>query len=251
MELVLTSTGTAIGSGFAQGTSVSITTNNFAALDDGTYQVAARQRNSAGDSPLSPELTIVFDTTEPDSVIGSVITTGNVGRLYRSDLASSEEGAGLIYALTDSPTGATIDSTTGVIEWTPTSNQLGTNSFSVAATDLAGNVRSEQFNVEVADAPLAEVRLEITDLQNNPISSVGVGEEFLLRMFGVDARATGREGVFGAFADILFDNSLVRAISGSIDHEFPATNKGRFKPARSTSWGRPQRRLNRPLNARV
>ncbi len=188
VELVDVASGSVIGTGVATGTSISITTNNIAALGDGTYEIAARQVNGNDTSTLSPSLTLVYDTTVPDSVIATAATQANVSRAYQSDLISSEEGSGLIYAFSTAPTGATINATTGVINWTPTQSQSGANTFTLELTDVAGNVRSESFSVNVADAPLAEVRLEITDLQGNPISSIAAGQEFLLNMIAVDAR---------------------------------------------------------------
>ena len=43
----------------------------------------------------------------------------------RTDLISSEEGSGLVYSFTAAPTGATINATTGVIDWTPVAGQIG------------------------------------------------------------------------------------------------------------------------------
>ncbi len=55
---------------------------------------------------------------------------------------------------------------------------------------------------------------------------------FLLNFIGVDARISfQRDGIFGAFADILFDSSLVRPEPGSVvlyDDRFPAVQKGTF-----------------------
>ena len=233
VDLVVVGTGTVVGSGFASGNTVTITTNNIAALGDGTYEIAARQRDASSTSGLSSPLTLVYDTTVPESVVGSASTQANVDRPFQTDLVSAEEGSGLIYAITNGPSGATINSTTGVIDWTPTQAQVGTNSFDLSLTDAAGNVRNESFDVEVAAAPIVEIKLELVDLQGNPISSVAVGEEFLMRFIGVDARQFSfqRDGVFSAFADILFDSSLVQPVQGSAidyDERFPAVQKGVF-----------------------
>jgi cyclophilin family peptidyl-prolyl cis-trans isomerase len=230
VELINTGDGAVIGSGLATGTSITIATNNIAALGDGTYQVAARQRSGNDTSTLSPSLTIVYDTDAPDSVIASAPTQGNVDRPFQADLISSEEGSGLIYALSSAPTGATIEAATGVVNWTPTDSQLGENTLSVLLTDVAGNTLNESFTVNVAAPPLAEIKLEVTDLQNNPITEIGIGDEFILHFIGVDARSSfTRDGVFAAFADILFDSSLVQPVAGqSIDFtdRFPISQKG-------------------------
>jgi cyclophilin family peptidyl-prolyl cis-trans isomerase len=231
VELVETTSGSVVGSGFAIGSSVTISTNNIAALGDGGYTIAARQRNATETSGLSDPLALVYDTTSPASVIASAATQANVGRLFQTDLVSDEEGSGLRYSLASAPAGASINSTTGVIDWTPIANQLGSNTFALDLTDAAGNTRSESFSVDVAGAPLAEIKLELVDLQGAPITSIAVGQQFLMRFIGVDVRqfAFDRDGVFAAFADILFDSSLVRPVPGStIDYadRFPSVNKG-------------------------
>ncbi len=233
VELVEVGSGTVIDSGTVSGSSINITTNNIAALGDGSYEIAARQRQGSTISVLSPSITVVYDTTAPDTVVASAATQANVDRAFQTDLISGEEGSGLIYDLSSAPTGATINAATGVVDWTPDSSQVGTNTFTLELTDAAGNVRSESFNVEVADVPLVGIKLELTDLQGTVIDAVDVGQQFLMRFIGVDLRqfSFDRDGVFAAFADILFDSSLIRPVPGSaIDYadRFPAVNKGTF-----------------------
>ena len=229
VELVDTATGSVLGTGNAIGQTITITTNNLAALGDGTYSIAARTRSGNDVSNLSPSLSVVYDTTDPLSVISSASVTANVGRAYVTDLISDEEGSGLVYQLTTSPTGASINASTGVINWTPTQSQLGDNGFTLQLTDVAGNTRSESFNVAVAGSPKAEIKLQITDLQGNEIDSLAVGQQFLLNIIAVDARAFTQPGVFAAYTDIVFDSTLIRPVSGtSIEHsdQFSVTPKG-------------------------
>ncbi|KAA1259161.1 putative peptidyl-prolyl cis-trans isomerase [Rubripirellula obstinata] len=233
VELVDTNTGSVIGTGNATGQTITITTNNIATLGDGTYPIAARSAVGNDVSNLSPSIAVTYDDTQPASVISSAARTGNVGRAFVTDLISVEEGSGLVYSFTAAPTGATIDATSGVIQWTPTAAQLGSNSFTLSLTDAAGNTRTETFDVAVAGTPLAEIRLELTDLQGNSISSVGVGDEFLLNFIGVDARRFTQPGVFAAYADILFDSNLIQPVPGSsieFDPDFSVVPKGTFSP---------------------
>jgi cyclophilin family peptidyl-prolyl cis-trans isomerase len=233
VELVNIDSGSVVGTGVATGTSIVITTNNIEALGDGTYPIAARQRVGADVSDVSPTITLVFDTTAPDSVVASAATNANLFRLYQTDLISTEEGSGLVYQLTTAPSGASIDSATGQIEWTPVSEQLGDNTFTVELTDAAGNTLTESFTVSVAGEPLAEIRIDLTDLQGNPISSVAIGEEFLMNMVAVDARLFNKPGIFAAYADILFDSSIVRPVPGTdiqFSSDFSVVLKGTFAP---------------------
>ena len=230
VELVDQTTGNVIGTGISNGTSITITTSNIAALGDGTYVLVARQIVETEISPTSAPLSVTYDSTAPESVVDSAATQGNVGVAYVTDLINSEEGSGLSYAFASAPTGASIDTATGVIDWTPNEAQLGSNSFTIELLDPAGNTRSESFNVLVAEAPVAEVRLELTDLQGNPITAIETGQEFLLNFIAIDARGMFEvDGVFGAYADILFDSNLVQPKPGSAityDDDFSAIQKG-------------------------
>lgn len=215
VQLINSQTSAVLGEAIASGTSVTVTTNNIAALGDGTYNVTARQIFDSQTSEQSSPVTVTYDTTQPDSVIGSANTRGNVGRLYQTDLINSEEGS-ITYALTQAPSGATINGGSGLIQWTPATGDVGDNTFTVAVTDLAGNSRSESFTVTVAAEPRAEVKLVLRDTDGNEISNVNVGEDFVLELVGVDARSSlDRDGVFAIYADILFDSSIVRVKGGT------------------------------------
>ncbi len=231
VELVNLDSGSVVGTDIASGTSIEITTNNIAALGDGTYPIAARQRIGNDTGGLSPSIVVVYDTIAPDSVVASAATSGNLGRLYETDLINSEEGSGLVYQLVAGPSSAMINAATGQIQWTPFEQELGDNTFTLELTDAAGNTRSESFTVTVAGEPLAEIRLDLTDLQGNPITSVAVGDKFLLNLIAVDARLFNKPGVFSAYADILFDSSIVRVEQGStitFSDDFTVERKGTF-----------------------
>ena len=230
VELVDLGTNAVVGTGVASGTSVLITTSNIAALGDGTYQLAARQSAAGQTSTFSPTLTVIYDTTEPGIVSDTANTDANIGAIYSTDLISDEEGSGLVYSLVSGPAGATLDSTSGIVDWTPTSEQVGEQTFSIELTDLAGNVRTDSFTVTVAEAPVAAIRIDLTDLEGNPITGIAAGQEFLLKMVAEDNRAfLDRDGVYGAFADITFDESLIRPKPGTpieFSPAFPVTRTG-------------------------
>ena len=56
----------------------------------------------------------------------------------------------LSYALSSGPTGARIDSA-GVVNWTPTQDQVGTQRFTVTVTDLSNAIVSQEFSVQVSE----------------------------------------------------------------------------------------------------
>lgn len=210
-EVLLFAGSTEIGRGTASGTSIVITTNNLAALGDGTYQITAKQSLSGETSPASAPLSVTFDATQPVRVT-SFPTTANAGNVLSFDLTHPEEGQGLSYGLTSSPTGAAVNAQTGLLTWTPTASQIGNQALTLTLTDLAGNVRSETFNINVADVLLGGVRLEVTDLSGTVIQRVQPGQDFLLKFYASDLRtALNRSGVFSAYTDVNFNGELVGA----------------------------------------
>ncbi len=214
-EVILYAGTVEIGRGTAQGTTASVSTTNLAALGDGTYQITARQVVGGQTSSASPALSMTYDATMPVRV-QHFPTAANVGVPLNVNLNHPEEGTGLVYALTTAPQGATINAQTGVISWTPTAAQIGAQSLTLTLTDVAGNVRTETFAVNVAAAPMAGTRLEVTDLQGNVITQIDPNQEFLLHFYASDLRAVlDRAGVFAAFTDILFDSTLVAPVTGT------------------------------------
>jgi large repetitive protein len=212
-EVRLFSGTTEVGRGTATGTTINITTNNIAALGDGTYSITARQFSGANSSTASPALSITYDATQPVRITGFP-TNANLNTPVNVNLTHAEEGSGLVYAFTTAPAGATINPTTGVISWTPTSAQQGSQSFTLTLTDTAGNVRTETFPVTVAGAALAGTRLEVATLAGAVVTSVAAGDEFLLRLYARDLRgALDQSGVFSAFTDVLFNSALVSPVT--------------------------------------
>ena len=85
------------------------------------------------------------------------LTTAKEGVAYTYDVdATDPNGDTLTYSLTVSPSGMTINSTTGVITWTPTEGQVGENEVVVEVSD--GNKSTTQsFTVTVAETLLTSI----------------------------------------------------------------------------------------------
>jgi hypothetical protein len=187
----------------------------MAALGDGTYQITARQASGGQVSSASPAISVTFDATLPVN-IQNFPTTANVGVPVNVNLSHPEEGSGLVYGLTGAPAGATINPQTGVISWTPTTAQIGSQTMSLTLTDLAGNIRTQTFTVAVAAEPLAGTRLEIVNLAGQVVTQVDPNEEFFLRFYARDLRNVfDRTGIFSAFTDILFDSTKVTPVTST------------------------------------
>ncbi|MCC9641513.1 peptidylprolyl isomerase [Rhodopirellula sp. JC740] len=221
VQIINTADNTVVGVGTATGGSVAITTSNLAAIGDGTYSLAARQIVNGLTSANSTSLSVTLDRTAPTFTLPANANTGNVGAPYEANLVSPDEGSGVTYSLTVFPSGATIGSSNGIINWTPTAAQLGDNDFTVELRDLAGNTTTESYVVTVAEEALARIEVRLTDLNGNEIDSIDVGQEFLLQLIGVDARQLSeRGGIYSAYADIEFDGTLAEVVPGtSIEYD--------------------------------
>jgi hypothetical protein len=82
--------------------------------------------------------------------------TATVGQLYSYDVDATDPDAGdvLTYSLDVAPAGMTIDSISGLIQWTPTAAQLGLNAVTVRADDGRGAFATQSFSIDVALALL-------------------------------------------------------------------------------------------------
>jgi len=78
-------------------------------------------------------------------IISTPVTTATVGKLYRYDVNSTGLPAPT-YMLVTAPAGMTINSTTGLISWSPGVNQLGSNAVSVRVYNSVG-VNTQSFSI--------------------------------------------------------------------------------------------------------
>ena len=88
----------------------------------------------------------------PPVITSTPITTATVGQLYSYDVDATDPDAGntLTFSLTTGPTGMTINSVSGLIQWTPAANQVGANSVTVLVQDQAGLPATQSFTVQVS-----------------------------------------------------------------------------------------------------
>ncbi len=85
------------------------------------------------------------------------VTTAKEGAVYTYNVEATDPNEDtLIYSLTTSPTGMTINSTTGVITWTPTEDQVGENEVVVEVSDGRKST-TQSFTVTVEKALLASI----------------------------------------------------------------------------------------------
>jgi hypothetical protein len=87
------------------------------------------------------------------------VTTAKEGAVYTYDVeATDPNGDTLTYSLPINPTGMTINSTTGVITWTPTEDQIGENVVVVEVSDGSKST-TQSFSVTVDETLLASIEV--------------------------------------------------------------------------------------------
>ncbi len=217
----------------AGGTSVNIPTTQFDATVDGDYVVRVTQTVNGIES-LAGTYNLKIDRTGPAQVSPAPPTEAIATKPYNYNAQHPDEGSsGFRYSLANAPAGMTIDPVTGVLTWTPTAAQVGTQTFGIIAKDAAGNSSSPRTaSVNVAAAPLVQFILKVTDAQGNPITSIANGGAFELRVFTKDLSTVDAHGLFSAYMDIVYDQTFADLV-GPITFNtanYPSTHPGTSSP---------------------
>ncbi len=88
----------------------------------------------------------------PPRITSDAPRFGSVGSTYTYSMqASDPEGTPLVFSLGRGPSGMTVDPTTGSVQWTPTTTQFGKHVVTLRATDSAGAVAVESFELDVCN----------------------------------------------------------------------------------------------------
>ena len=95
----------------------------------------------------------------PPSITSTPVTTANTGELYSYDVNATDPDAGdvLTYSLTTAPAGMSIDTDTGLIQWTPAPAQAGNPSVIVKVQDQDGLSATQGFTIAVSQTNHAPV----------------------------------------------------------------------------------------------
>gem|GEM_PF-2954923 len=96
---------------------------------------------------LDDMITPCLSTSKPiPTITSNAPTSAIVDQLYTYDVSAVGSPS---YALTTAPSGMTIDTTTGLISWRPTSAQQGTQSVTIQTSNVAGT-NSQSFTITVS-----------------------------------------------------------------------------------------------------
>jgi VCBS repeat-containing protein len=214
-------------------------------LGQGPSGLTAIQTLSGSDSDASSTLNVTIDSTQP--TFSSTAPTSAIATFPLTyDAQTNEEGAssGLVYTLTGAPTGATINSSTGVLTWTPTIGQIGTQTFNIVATDAAGNAATQPVTVEV-ESPLVDIKLSLTKPDGTPLTSLAIGQDFVLHVATQDVRAAGSaqeltfssDATGGTFTLTITSGSTTKTTDPITYSTTAATTQANIKAAIDAAFG--------------
>lgn len=136
-----------------------------------------------------------------------------------NDLPSSQGGITII-SVTPGTQGGTTSLAGGnqSVRYTPRPGFAGTESFTYTISDAAGNISSATATVNLLpdsrNDDVVGFQIEFVDVVNNqPITDIQAGDEFLARVTVEDLReGVDQTGVFSAFLDLLYTDELVAVV---------------------------------------
>jgi hypothetical protein len=162
--------GTLIAEAVAAAASFTIT-GNSTTLPDGTYAVTATQTVEGRTSEAFSASDLVVDTAGP-TVTSTPITTIESDTPYIYDINTNEDGDGVMFAVVTAPDDLVLLEDTGVINWFPALADVGDQTVTIAATDVAGNQTNHSFVVTVTSgAPRPDVTAAM-DLSRVPATLI-------------------------------------------------------------------------------
>ncbi|MBK8946417.1 MAG: putative Ig domain-containing protein [Ignavibacteriae bacterium] len=143
----------------------------------GSYNVTVKATNGVSpDASQSFTIVVALPNTAP-VITTAAVTNGVVGQMYSYDVDATGNPAPT-YSLTTSPSGMTINSTSGLIQWTPSSS--GSYNVTVKASNGVSPDASQSFTIVVALPNTAPV-----------ITTAAVTNGVVGQLYSYDVDATG------------------------------------------------------------
>ena len=119
----------------------------------GNHNVALKVEDMIGLSDTQSFTITVANVNDPPQITSEAITLATQGELYSYGMEVSDPDPAdtITYSLSVSPSGMTINPSTGLIFWTPCNSQVGDNDITVVAADNDGFSNEQNFIISVAD----------------------------------------------------------------------------------------------------
>ena len=128
---------------------------NSTGVSDDWHLLSAMVTDNAAQTASFSISVLVENINEPPVITSTPSESGAEGALYSYDVDADDFDVGdiLVYFLTVSPAGMTIDSITGMVEWTPTTSQEGVNAVEVKVMDSGNLSDSQAYSINVIGIP--------------------------------------------------------------------------------------------------
>ena len=201
----------------------------------GTYPITVTVSDGNGGTDSETITVTVAEVTEPVNSAPVLAPIGNksvneLATLSFRASATDADGDTLTFALVGAPTGALINTSTGIFSWTPTEAQgPGTYTFTVRVSDGALTA-SETITVTVAEVPDAPATLTIT-----PVAGIGRVETAIeASKLGFPSSTYVLVATARSFPDALGGSAL----AGALDAPILLTEPGTLSPAVSAEIAR-------------
>ena len=127
----------------------------------GLYDVTVEVSDGSGvtdTQTFSIEVEEITIPNRPPEITSSPVTQATVDELYTCDVeATDTDGDSLTYSLDVAPEGMDIDPASGIIQWIPSTPQVGSHTVVVQVSDSHGGTDTQTYTVDVASAGEYEV----------------------------------------------------------------------------------------------
>ena len=152
-------------------------------LEQGSYRFTVHQIDVAGNIQVLgfKTINVTLDTISPN--VGAIGSKSITEYTTLSFTVTSSDVHTVTYSLTGAPSGASINSSTGVFTWTPIGEHVGISTITITATDAANNAISETISVTV----------------HKTSGGDSAGKHKTKPTFGIDLK-TGRQIIDGGFS---------------------------------------------------
>ncbi|WP_196158931.1 putative Ig domain-containing protein [Reinekea sp. G2M2-21] len=162
-----------------------ITSNGLAF---GAYPLVVRVYDLAGAyADHSMVLSIVSATNTAPEITSVPPTSVTMGETYEYAVSATDTDDDAIeFFMSRTQAGVSIDATSGLIQWTPTQNQVGLKSLEVSVVDEQGAISKQYFLVDVIEPDLTNQVPVITSV---PSGVVVAGQEFSYHVVATDPDA--------------------------------------------------------------
>jgi hypothetical protein len=127
----------------------------------GPHDVTVRVEDSGGLFDTQSFSIAVANVNDAPSIISTPVTSATEDAFYSYDVNASDPDVGdiLTFWLDTSPVGMSINSSSGLIEWTPTNGQIGDHAVTVRVEDASGASGMQSFLITVSPAGPTETEL--------------------------------------------------------------------------------------------